>query len=345
MLPLVIESWIWYMLVVLVILARYVSRWLLLGSIKRFQIGDGVMLVVLGFYSVLVPVMNIISNLDSNLILPKDIPLLTPSSINDRIRGSQLTVVVEQSMIVTIWGCKVCLLLLYSKLTVGLTYRNMVKLVGAYVLLSFIAMEILYFAVWCRPFTQMWAVPVDNIQCSAAINHLATNAFFNISSDAMMLCIPLPILINSQLPRTKKVILCTLFSLGGFVIICAILNKFYSFNDPFSPMWTYWYIREASTALLVANLPMCWTLMRRLFNLRSFMNNSSEHESNTSHQAPIPLANLEPNAVTGNRDKGWWEGGTAGRLYRTKSGEHIIGSPGMNLNHDIDRYRKQLSLR
>lgn len=48
----------------------------------------------------------------------------------------------------------------------------------------------------------------DNIlyhlaQCNAATNHLITNAVFNISSDIMMLCIPLPLLITSRLPRTK----------------------------------------------------------------------------------------------------------------------------------------------
>jgi hypothetical protein len=40
-------------------------------------------------------------------------------------------------------------------------------------------------------------------QCSAAIHHLITNAVFNISSDLMMLSIPLPLLIRSQLPPLK----------------------------------------------------------------------------------------------------------------------------------------------
>lgn len=29
-------------------------------------------------------------------------------------------------------------------------------------------------------------------------------------------------------------------------------------------MWTYWYVRESSTALLVANLPFVWTFWRRM---------------------------------------------------------------------------------
>lgn len=151
--------------------------------------------------------MNTVAHLDSNLILPEDIPLLTPESITSRILGSKLVLVVEQSMILTIWGCKVCLLLMYNKLTLGLKQHLAVKIVAGYVVVSFIVMEILYFGVWCRPFSQYWQVPPDNVQCSTALHHLITNAVFNITTDLMMLCIPLPILISSQLPRTKLVIL------------------------------------------------------------------------------------------------------------------------------------------
>ncbi len=197
--------------------------------------------------------MNVVAHLDTNLMLPSDIPLLTPASIASRIHGSKLVLVVEQSMITTQWGCKICLLLLYNKLTFGLrrmfsvplylihspgnqaletclssdelpnswyplrlsrhfidnyiliyqTEQLAVKVVGVYVVVNWIIMESLYFGVWCRPFDQYWAVPTDNEQCSAAIHHLITNAVFNISSDLMMLCIPIPILISSQLPRAK----------------------------------------------------------------------------------------------------------------------------------------------
>ena len=38
----------------------------------------------------------------------------------------------------------------------------------------------------------------------------------------------------------------------------------YSFTEPFGASWTYWYIRECSTALLVANLPFVWTFWRTM---------------------------------------------------------------------------------
>ncbi|KAH6715708.1 hypothetical protein BKA61DRAFT_631356 [Leptodontidium sp. MPI-SDFR-AT-0119] len=264
-----------------------VSRYLQLGSIKNFQPEDYVMVFVFAFYTVLVATMNIVAHLDTNLMLPEDIPLLTPESIQSRIRGSKFVLVVEQSMIMTQWGCKICLLLLYNKLTFGLKQQLAVKIVGAYVIVSLVIMEILYLGVWCRPFSGYWRVPVENVQCSAAIHHLITNAVFNMTSDIMMLCIPLPLLIASQLPKANKLILCVLFSLGVFVILCAVLNKYYSFAQPFSPMWTFWYIREASTAVYVANMPMCWPLMRRLFKLRAFNGISSGGNRSRSKSAPI----------------------------------------------------------
>ena len=106
--------------------------------------------------------MNIVAHLDTNLMLPEDIPLLTPESIQSRIRGSKFVLVVEQSMIMTQWGCRICLLLLYNKLTFGLKQQLAVKIVGAYVIVALIVMEVLYLGVWCRPFNGYWKVPVEN---------------------------------------------------------------------------------------------------------------------------------------------------------------------------------------
>jgi len=314
------------------------------------------MIWVFAFYTVLVATMNIVAHLDTNLMLPEDIPLLTPESIQSRIRGSKFVLVVEQSMIMTQWGCKICLLLLYNKLTFGLKQQLAVKIVGAYVIVALIVMEVLYLGVWCRPFNGYWKVPVENVQCSAAIHHLITNAVFNITSDIMMLCIPLPLLIASQLPKANKLILCVLFSLGIFVILCAVLNKYYSFAQPFSPMWTFWYIREASTAVYVANMPMCWSLMRRLFKLRAFNGISSGGNRSRSKSAPIATtytgvggsrlgttskvqtsvlaSRVDKADRDGNENRGkggnWWESGKGGkgdgtRLGRSESEEYIVG--------------------
>ncbi|CAG8951825.1 hypothetical protein HYFRA_00005629 [Hymenoscyphus fraxineus] len=343
MLSIDVEAWIWFGVATAVLILRYVSRWQQLGSITRYQAEDYVMVVTFLFYTQLIVVMRCVAHLDSNLILPEDIPLLTPESTKSRIRGSKLVLVVEQSMIATIWGCKISLLLMYNKMTMGLKQQLAVKIVAGYVLVSFVIMEILYFGVWCRPFKQYWQVPPDNEQCSTAINHLITNAVFNITTDLMMLCIPMPILISSQLPRSKKIILCGLFGMGGFVIFSACLNKYWSFTQPFSPTWTYWYIREASTAILVANIPLCWTLIRRMFKLPSFLQSTAARSRSKSHPITRLTAQILPSKSKSKSkskstsvkhtkasqtqqktERSWWDGSRISRLGRSESEEYIV---------------------
>ncbi|KAH9905642.1 hypothetical protein F4778DRAFT_727017 [Xylariomycetidae sp. FL2044] len=274
---LVAESWTWYALTWLVVGARMASRRVLHGSFKKLQIDDAIMLFVMLTDTVLIVAMNIISTTSSNLIDPNDHTELTRQNIKEREFGSKMVLLSEQMQLITIWLIKACLLIMYGRLTMSLKQNLAVKIVGAYVVVGFVVMEILYLGVWCRPFSQYWAVPPDNIQCSAATNHLITNAILNITSDIMIILIPMPVFLQAQLPPKRKVVLCGVFALGVFTILSAILNKFYSFTEPFGSAWTFWYIRESSTAIITANLPFTWTLLQRIFNLTSFAGKSSSN--------------------------------------------------------------------
>jgi hypothetical protein len=174
------------------------------------------------------------------------------------------------------WGTKVCLLTLYWRLTQNLVQNFVVKAAAAYVAVTYVVMEILYFAVWCRPFSDYWKTPTPNVQCSTALHHLIVNLSFNLSSDLLIMSIPLPLLIKAHLGLRRKILLIFPFTLGMFTIICAILSKHLSFTQPFSGLWVYWYCREASTAMIVANMPYSWSLIRRAFKLKSFFGDSSD---------------------------------------------------------------------
>ncbi|KAF2475525.1 uncharacterized protein BDR25DRAFT_103436 [Lindgomyces ingoldianus] len=269
-----VESWIWYTFAVSVVFIRLISRSLLFGSLMRLQYDDWIMgIFVTGCYTVLIVMANIEAKSQSNLLPPGfDVSTLTSEEISAREYGSKIVIVVEQMQIAVIWACKACLLILYHRLTrmVASKENVAIKLLSAYVALGFVVMEILYFAAWCRPFWQYWAVPTGSSQCNALIDHRITNAVFNISSDLIMLCIALPMFIRSLLPLKRKLILCCIFSLGVFVILASVLNKYYSFAKPYEPTWIFWYARESSTAIIVANLPFTWTLLRKIFNLGAF---------------------------------------------------------------------------
>ncbi|KAF5578880.1 integral membrane protein PTH11 [Fusarium pseudocircinatum] len=279
------EIWTWYGLSWIIVIARMISRRMLLGSIKKLQVEDCLMIMAMFADTIIMVGISIVSRTNSNLIDPKEVVILDALEIRKRSYGSKWVLVVEQMQIVTIWLMKYCLLLMYNRLTMSLSQNLAVKFVTAYVTAGLLVMEVLYLGVWCRPFNQYWAVPPDNAQCSAARNHLITNAITNITSDIMIILIPMPILLKSQLPLKRKAVLVGVFALGAFTILSAILNKFYSFNQPFGSDWTFWYIRESSTAIITANLPYIWTLLRRIFKVGSFSGSTCGKNTNDPSKA------------------------------------------------------------
>ena len=320
------------------VVLRYVSRFVHFGSIKKFQAEDCLMAFVTICYTCLIVFLNIVYVEPTNLIPPDEVTSLQPSTIPARIHGSKLVIVVEQLWCATVWSCKTCLLLLYSTLTHASRQAVLVKIVGGYVVGTYIIMVVLFFAVWCRPFHNYWSVPAANPQCATYHDHLIVNTVFNISSDLMMLCIPLPVLIRAKLPLRKKLILCVVFSMGIFVIICAVLSKYYSFSLPYGVDWVYWYVREVSTAVIVANMPHLWALARRIFNLKAFLQHGtflrSRHGTN-----PTNDSHRQSGAVsTGPRE--WYnmkpkESNLDSFLSQNESQEHITDMP-LEIHKDVE---------
>jgi hypothetical protein len=118
---------------------------------------------------------------------------------------------------------------------------------------------------------------------------------FNVSSDVLMLFIPLPFIVNSKVPPVKRAMLIGIFSLGIFVILAAVLNKYYNFSMPNTTVYMVWDIRETSTSICVANIMCWWPLLRKLFGLSTFLRGSSGSRSSDSGIRAMPTP--EPSAA------------------------------------------------
>jgi hypothetical protein len=115
------------------------------------------MMTILCFYTVVIVTINIVEHTSSNLLPPGyDIAHMTKQDIAERTLGSKLILVVENCQIVTIWGAKTCLLIMYMRLTTLRRENIAIKALFVYVVLTFVVMEILYLGVWCRPFHNYW---------------------------------------------------------------------------------------------------------------------------------------------------------------------------------------------
>lgn len=137
--------------------AHRISRVLLVGSIKRLQADDYIMLGAIATYTTLIVTINIVANATTNLLEPGfDIASLSQQDIHKREYGSKLVLVVEQCQILTTWAIKACMLIMYSRLTIRRAENLAIKALGVYTAFTFVFMEIFYFGVWCRPFPEYW---------------------------------------------------------------------------------------------------------------------------------------------------------------------------------------------
>ncbi|TKX19732.1 hypothetical protein C1H76_7930 [Elsinoe australis] len=285
------EIWSLYGVGATIILVRLADR------TRRRNIGpdDWVALQLIFWYTLLtVAFYKIVNGGGSNFMSDEEIAALTPETTAMRVIGSKWVLVSEQAMIFTIWSCKIIMLLVYRRLTSGLKQERWIKLVAAWVVIGFIAVQVALFAS-CRPFTAYWSVPAlhgqstmpslcyllplpdpppqtlpDPLtfpdQCWSYFTYSYVFAVFNITADVFTLIVGLPLLFSVQCPWQQKVPLIVVFGMGLFVIAAAIANKLYAL-DPNLLSFDYalWYNREAAVCVYVTNLPVIYSLLREVF--------------------------------------------------------------------------------
>ncbi|KAG5924051.1 hypothetical protein E4U53_003470 [Claviceps sorghi] len=261
---LLIESWVLYALGVLIVAARLFSRRIKLGKWRHLMIDDYLMLFALMNFTGVVMSINEVAENGSNYMSPAEAAALTPEGVHNAIYGSIMTFVLEIFTITGTWAIKACLLILYARLTRNtVSQQNMlVKITAGYCALTYVLVMVLFLFFWCHPTYEYWAVPVRIDQCATYYNHMIFATACNISSDLLLLLIPVPIILKTRLPRKRKVILTCILGLGVFNILAAILNRYYNFSNPNSYVFLYWYVGEVGIAMVVGNLPLCWPVLR-----------------------------------------------------------------------------------
>lgn len=163
-----------------------------------------------------------------------------------------------------------------TPLSIGARNHLLVKVLAGYVAVGYLAIQLALF-LECRPFHTYWQInPTPDLNCTVYWTYIAVQMAFNVSSDIAMLFIPLPMVLGVKVPIKQKVILLGLFSLGLFVIAAALTTKIEYYISIYDINFVYWYFREASVAMYVANLPMIWPLLRETIpGLRTFLGYTS----------------------------------------------------------------------
>ncbi|KAF2496961.1 hypothetical protein BU16DRAFT_560270 [Lophium mytilinum] len=311
---LIVESVVFWCIAFFLFIGRIWSRAIAKKSILNLQPDDYVMVVTFGCYTTLLILIQLSGHFGTNEYDPATRAeiLANAHDVASRIRGSKIVVGSNQCYLLTLWGVKACLCTLYYQMT-RRTFQNFfVKLVIGYVVLGFIATEIPLF-ILCRPFSQYWSIFPYSTQCTTYHTYCIIQTVFNISSDALMLAIPIPMILRASVKPAKKAALVGVFSMGVFVILAAFLNKYYNFTLPGTTVYMVWHIREASVSVMVANLMCWWPLLRKVFGWKAFVSvkKSMQIRSGTGerrrwygtgkseHEAGVDLEDMER---TGSRD-------------------------------------------
>jgi hypothetical protein len=123
-------------------------------------------------------------------------------------------------MLNVIWVLKACMLLMFARMTLGTTHIKWIRFAAIYVAIGWIAVQIAFFTA-CRPFNGYWAVPPPDPQCTTLEHYAIVQATFNLSSDVLIIAVPIPMIMSLSLPTKQKIGLGILFSMGTFVV-CTI---------------------------------------------------------------------------------------------------------------------------
>ncbi|KAK0748972.1 hypothetical protein B0T18DRAFT_321746 [Schizothecium vesticola] len=288
-----IETWTLWSVGIVLVACRMISRRMKFRSWSSLQFEDWLMMVVAALFTADMVCINTTSKNGTNYMADEDVAKLTPLQAERAIYGSKVVLALELCSLGTIWLVKICLLILYHRLTsVLVAYERqhlIVKIIGVFCIISFALVVFLLLFHWCSPIEGYWALPVTNSECATYYKHMIFATSFNISTDLMLLCIPIPIVIQSRIPMKRcaptKIVLCCVLGLGCLNILVAVLNRYFNFTNPNSMFYLYWYVAELATAVYVGNLPLCWQLIAHVFSMGTW---ASFGSSADRPKAPLP---------------------------------------------------------
>jgi len=150
-----------------------------------------------------------------------------------------------------------------------------------------------------------------------------------------MLAIPLPVIARARLPLGRKLVLCGVFGLGAVVVLLAVLNRYYNFIMPHDLVFLAWYNGEAATAVLIANVPFCWALLRKVFALGPWKDSSVGIGKGT-HAGPRTIGGSEGRGRRRIADSEW----VSRTDGESESTERIANNDGVGEVELADRCRE-----
>lgn len=114
---LLISSWAIWSVAMILVICRFLSRRMALGSFRRYQVDDWLMVLCAASYTGVVVTSNEVAVNGSNYIPEGEELTWTEEQYRQAEWGSKMLIAFEEFTLGTLWLVKTCLLILYYRMT------------------------------------------------------------------------------------------------------------------------------------------------------------------------------------------------------------------------------------
>ncbi|KAG5953580.1 hypothetical protein E4U53_004679 [Claviceps sorghi] len=281
--PFKVEAWTEYAIGMLILLSRIAYRTSLVGrdwhgddyfavAAVLFLTGETVMLELIGRWGSIVG------------MTEAKAAALTNTERTSIINGAKADVAGWCLYITLIWCLKACMLFFYRRLTLVTKQKRLVYVAAVACVCSYLA-TIGVVLLRCLPFERNWQIwPYPGDECGSPNQIFLTLVITNVSTDLLILYIPLPLLWVVQLPLSRKIIYGFWLTTGVFVIAASLLRCVLSIQKSTDvDVSTIWAIRETFVGIISVNAPILgpWLIRKCSFIAQTVVSKQSSSDVNS----------------------------------------------------------------
>ncbi|KAL2858615.1 hypothetical protein BJY01DRAFT_241944 [Aspergillus pseudoustus] len=297
--PFITEAAIEFSITIFVLILRLISRWNLVGF--RGWGVDDLLCIIAGIFAIylMIPIFLVGQTQNSNIGWTSD---QRAAFSHEEVHQMQITTKVIIAgwfaYVGVLWSLKGAVLIYYHRIMCGVTQQMIIRITALYCGLSFIAIN-LAIALHCRPFHKLWQIyPDPGLECSTQRALYIIVAVFNITTDMLLVYIPIPVLIHLRIKVYQKIMIGVLLCSGVFIIVAALLRCVMSLMSisqiNLSAVWT---VREMLVAFVAVNAPVIKPLFTSLLSKR--LPKIAYLSEKRQSQPPAPVATFENNISFG----------------------------------------------
>ncbi|RYP13132.1 hypothetical protein DL767_010891 [Monosporascus sp. MG133] len=196
---------------------------------------------------------------------------LTAQQRAQLVIAGKLQIVHRAGVCVILWSLKMVVLDILRSLLRNLWYYR--KLFNSLYCLLFLTFAAAFISIFleCDPLSEYWEVNLNFDACKKNDLWLITSESGNILADTVLLLVPFPVIAKANIPYTKRIRVIAIFGLGFFLVSVNILRLNHGLhpNDSHFSGGSIWCSIEIVVAMIVANSPTIYILLRPSFTRRS----------------------------------------------------------------------------